>query len=93
MAIDAQVLEFDLPDLSDEINWGVEGLKDAQRWPLLPLGTIAAGDPCAAPDDGLSANERRFREEIQKRPKDEWSRFERRRMQQLVQRLSPNAHG
>jgi hypothetical protein len=89
MEIDAAALEFDLPDLSDELSWGVEAVKDAERWPLLPLGTIAAGGPvCAAPQDGLSANERRFYEEMQKRPKDEWSRFERRRMQQLVKRLS-----
>jgi hypothetical protein len=92
ITLDAIALEFDLPDLSDKPSWGVEGMKDAQRWPLLPLGTIAAGDP-VSPDDGLSSNERRFYEEIQKRPKEEWSRFERRRVQQLVMRLSPNAQG
>jgi hypothetical protein len=90
--MDAPILEFDLPDLSDELSWGVEGVKDAARWPLLPLGTIAAGDPvCAVAEefDGLSSKERRFYEEIQKRPREEWSRFERRRAQQLVKRLSP----
>jgi hypothetical protein len=94
LSVDAELFEFVLPDLSEELSWGQEGLKEAQRWPLLPLGTIGAGDPvCAAADDGLSENERRFYEEMQNRPKDEWSRFERRRMEQLVQRLSPNAHG
>jgi hypothetical protein len=90
--MDSLVLEFDLPDLSGELNWGVEGVKDAERWPLLPLGTITAGDPvCAAPEefDGLSSEERRFYEEIQKRSKEEWSRVERRRVQQLAKRPSP----
>ena len=43
--LDAPILQFDLPDLSDKLSWGAEGVKDAKRWPRLPLGTMAAGDP------------------------------------------------
>jgi hypothetical protein len=86
--LDALILEFQLPDLPTEPMWGIEGLKDAKRWPLLPLGTIGAGG--APPKDLLSPEDRGFYEEHQKRPKEDWSRSERRRMQQLVSRLSVN---
>src|SRR6516165_4433456 len=43
--LDAPVLEFDLSDISAEVLWGVEGVKDAKRWPRLPLATMVAGDP------------------------------------------------
>jgi hypothetical protein len=45
MALDARLLKFDLPDISDTLRWGSAGLEDALRWPLLPVGTIRAGDP------------------------------------------------
>jgi hypothetical protein len=45
MALDARLLKFDLPDISDTLRWGSAGFKDARRWPLLPVGTITAGDP------------------------------------------------
>jgi hypothetical protein len=94
MRIDAPVLEFDLPDMSAELIWGVEGVKDAKRWPRLPLGTMAAGDPvCIAPEEfgsDLSPEERRFYQETKKRPEEEWSRLERRRMRALIERLCPN---
>jgi hypothetical protein len=92
--LDAPVLEFDLPDISAELLWGVEGIKDAERWPRLPLGTMAAGDPvCIAPEEfgsDLSPEERRFYQEMKKRPEEEWSRLERRRMRALIERLCPN---
>ena len=44
MALDARVLKFGLPDISDTLKWGSAGLEDARRWPLLPVGTITAGD-------------------------------------------------
>ena len=76
--LDASVLEFDLPDISAELVWGVEGVKDAERWPQLPLGTMAAGDPvCIAPEEfgsDLSPEERRFYQEMKHRPEEEWSR-------------------
>ena len=92
--LDAPVFEFDLPDISAELLWGVEGVKDAKRWPRLPLGTMAAGDPvCIAPEEfgsDLSPEERRFYQEMKKRPEEEWSRLERRRMRALIERLCPN---
>jgi hypothetical protein len=92
--LDASILEFDLPDISAELLWGVEGVKDAKRWPRLPLGTMAAGDPvCIAPEEfgsDLSPEERRFYQEMKKRPEEEWSRLERRRMRALIERLCPN---
>jgi hypothetical protein len=45
MALDARLLKFDLPEISDTLKWGSAGLEDARRWPLLPVGTITAGDP------------------------------------------------
>jgi hypothetical protein len=110
--LDAPALEFDPPDISAELLWGVEGVKDAERWPRLPLGTMAAGDPvCIAPEEfgsdlspeefgsdlspeefgsDLSPEERRFYQEMKKRPEEEWSRLERRRMRALIERLCPN---
>ncbi|MGA7452501.1 MAG: hypothetical protein WBW73_14845 [Rhodoplanes sp.] len=44
MALDARLLKFDLPDISDPLAWGSAGYDDARRWPLLPLGTIMAGE-------------------------------------------------
>ena len=93
MEVDASVLEFNLPDMSAELIWGSEGIKDSERWPLLPLGTMAAGDPVrAAPEEfwgDLSPEERHFYQEMKERPEEEWSRLERRRMRGLVERLSP----
>ena len=83
MRMDAPVLEFDLPDMSTELIWGVEGVKDAKRWPRLPLGTIASEEF----GSDLSPEERRFYQEMKKRPEEEWSRLERRRMQALIERL------
>ena len=45
MALDARLLKFDLPDISDTLAWGSAGYDDARRWPLLPVGTIMAGEP------------------------------------------------
>jgi hypothetical protein len=90
MRLDAQALEFHLPDRSAELIWGVDGIKDAKRWPLLPLGTMAAGGPvCIAPESDLSPEEQRFYQEMKARPEEEWSRFDRRRMHALIERLSP----
>jgi hypothetical protein len=45
MDLDAWLLKFDLPKMSDEQVWGEEGLKDLLRWPLLPLGRMTDGNP------------------------------------------------
>jgi hypothetical protein len=45
MALDARLLEFDLSLMPDTLRWGSAGFEDALRWPLLPVGTITAGDP------------------------------------------------
>ena len=51
MAMDARLLKFDLPsNISDTLKWGSAGYEDARRWPLLPMGTITAGDPIPASD-------------------------------------------
>jgi hypothetical protein len=50
MALDARLLKFDLPDISDTLRWGSAGLEDARHWPLLPVGTIMAGDPIPESD-------------------------------------------
>ena len=44
MALDARLLKFELPNISKKLKWGSSGFKDSQRWPLLPVGTISAGD-------------------------------------------------
>ncbi len=45
LAADARFLKFQLPNLTKNLRWGSEGYKDARRWPLLPAGTMTAGDP------------------------------------------------
>ena len=81
-------LKFNLPNLSAEHVWGVEGLKDSERWPLLPLGTMAAGGPIPKEaDSDLSPGERRFYREMRDRPREEWSRSERRMMSELIKRV------
>jgi hypothetical protein len=45
MAMDACLLKFELPNISKKLRWGSSGFEDAQRWPLLPVGTISAGGP------------------------------------------------
>lgn len=43
--LDARYLKLELPDLSAAPAWGSLGLRDARRWPLLPLGIMTAGHP------------------------------------------------
>ena len=45
MAMDARLLKFKLPNISKKLRWGSAGFGDSRRWPLLPVGTISAGDP------------------------------------------------
>jgi hypothetical protein len=47
VALDTCALKFKLPNITKRIAWGSAGFDDARRWPLLPKGTIAAGDPIA----------------------------------------------
>jgi hypothetical protein len=90
--LDAWLLKFDLPDISAEPVWGTEGVKDSKRWPRLPSGTMAAGDPVrTTPEEfgsDLSPEEQRFYQEMRERPEEEWSRRERRGMRELMERLS-----
>ncbi len=44
VAWDAHLLEFHLPDIK-KIRWGSAGYEEARQWPLLPSGTLTAGDP------------------------------------------------
>jgi hypothetical protein len=78
MRLDAELLNFDLPEMSDKQVWGEEGLKDFLRWPLLPLGMMTDGDlvPDVAPEDVVS-------------PKDEERFRQDRRISDLIHRLHP----
>jgi hypothetical protein len=83
--LDADALKFGLPDIPVESVWGVDGIEDEKRWPLLPLGTMAAGGPIPKEaDSDLSPEERRFYREMRDRPREEWSRSERRTMAELM---------
>jgi hypothetical protein len=78
MRMDAELLKFDLPEMSDKQVWGEEGLKDLLRWPLLPLGMMTDGNlvPEVAPEDGVS-------------PQDEEQSRQDRRISELIDRLHP----
>jgi len=89
MRWDASLLEFDLPDYSDEPIMGMEGVNDMKRWPRLPLGMMLAGDPVRIrvpreefESDSLSEI-RRFFQEMRERPEEERSRLELRRWREL----------
>ena len=43
--MDARLLLFRLPSISEKLRWGSEGYEEARQWPLLPFGTMTAGDP------------------------------------------------
>jgi hypothetical protein len=46
IAMDARLLNFRVPDISRRpFIWGSVGYQDARSWPLLPVGTMMAGDP------------------------------------------------
>jgi hypothetical protein len=88
IGMDALALKFGLPDIPVESVWGVDGIEDEKRWPLLPLGTMAAGGPIPKEaDSDLSPEERRFYREMRDRPREEWSRSERRTMAELMKRV------
>jgi len=55
MRLDAWLLKFDLPEMSDKQIWGQQGLEDMMRWPLLPLGMMTDGAPVSelAPEKGV----------------------------------------
>ena len=55
MRLDAALLKFGLPRMSDKQVWGEDGLRDMMRWPLLQLGMITDGDPLpeVAVEDGV----------------------------------------
>jgi hypothetical protein len=48
------------------------GVKDSKRWPRLPLGTMAAGDPVRTPaeefESDLSPEEQRFYQKMKEKP-------------------------
>jgi hypothetical protein len=86
--LDAHALKFKLPETSGELVWGVDGVMDSKRWPLLPRGTMGAGGPLPkAPESDLTPEEQRFYREMKARPCEEWSRSERRLMSDLIKRV------
>jgi hypothetical protein len=51
MVIDSRFLPLQLPDLSPATRWGSAGYEEARRWPLIPSGMMAAGDPIPDSDE------------------------------------------
>ena len=45
MHFDASLLGFRLPDNSELVKWGTRGYEESRRWPSLPSGCMADGDP------------------------------------------------
>jgi hypothetical protein len=43
--LDAWILRFRLHQMKPNSNWGTEGFADAEHWPFLPNGVLAAGEP------------------------------------------------
>jgi len=125
IAMDAGFLEFHLPNITKNLRWGSDGFEDARRWPLLPAGTMTAGDPIPDIDPRrmwlalfcivttaipnfvntlLRSREEEknlshhysdplledinFALDLDGKPEDEWSRYEKRRMRKLSERIS-----
>jgi hypothetical protein len=95
VSFDAKLLNFELPDLSDSVEMGRDGFREAKLWPLLPTRIMTAGEPVSRPlferskaqEDGLgrlSDDDLIFLLEMRKKPEDEWSLTQRRRYSQLV---------
>jgi hypothetical protein len=123
MAMDARLLKFHLPDISESLRWGSAGFEDARRWPLLPLGTMTAGDSIPEIDplrlwlilfcmmthpipdfaNNLSREDEESRShrdndplledilfalDLDGKPEKEWSRYDKRRVLKLSERIS-----
>jgi hypothetical protein len=125
ISIDAPLLKFHVPNISKRLRWGSAGYEDARRWPLLPSGTMTAGDPIPDNDprrswldlfsimtagDPIKAFEDRLSREKEEnhslrdkdplveaicfaldldgKPEEEWSGYEKRRMRKLSERIS-----
>jgi hypothetical protein len=125
ISMDARLLKFHVPDISQRLTWGSAGYKDALRWPLLPSGVMTAGDPIPDNDprqlwltlfcimtvgDPIQAFENRLSREKEEnrshrandpllkdiffalnldgKPEEEWSGYEKRRMRKLSERIS-----
>ena len=126
VAWDARFCEFHLPNITKKLPWGSGGYEEALRWPLLPSGTMTAGDPIPAIDprqvwlalrciittpipdflDKLSQEEDIlsycgndpfyndplyedivFALRLDRKPEEEWSRYEKRRLRKLSERI------
>jgi hypothetical protein len=55
MRLDAELLKFDLPKMTDKQVWGEKGLEDMMRWPLLPLGMMTDGRKRARGHDAMAS--------------------------------------
>jgi hypothetical protein len=91
IALDALLLKFQLPDLSAPAKWGRDGIKDARRWPLLPLGMITAGEPVTeqivVEPRRLSADDCRFIAQLRNNPEEGQSGAEGDRHDKIWNRL------
>jgi hypothetical protein len=75
--LDAKILKFDTPNLAAAPEFGELGLRDALRWPLLPLGTVAEGNPIAQQrDHSVSTDDRLFLLETLAKPAVQWTQLE-----------------
>jgi hypothetical protein len=72
--LDAKILKFDVPNLAAAPEFGELGLRDALRWPLLPLGTVAEGDPIAQQRDHSVSTDDLL--EILAKPAVQWTQVE-----------------
>jgi hypothetical protein len=91
IALDAFLLKFKLPDLSAPTKWGREGIKDARRWPELPLGIMTAGESVAEQIvlelRRFSADDCNFISQLRRKPEKEWSHAESDRHNEIWSRL------
>jgi hypothetical protein len=83
--IDAELLQFELPDLSTAPKMS---LSDPYGWPMLPTGAMTAGDPASTKETNVSDEEVLFALELAKKPHWQWSRKERLQMLEFNERIS-----
>jgi hypothetical protein len=82
--VTAYLIGIACPDLSAAPAWGRVGLKDARNWPLLPQGTLQAGDPIKESDFPVSEEDAFFLFDVLRKDESQWTRQEHRRFRELL---------
>jgi hypothetical protein len=85
----AALLGIACPELSAAPAWGREGWKDARNWPMLPKGTLQAGDPMVEPIHNLEDSI--FLLELYRKDETQWTRHEHRRYNEILDTEVPAA--